>query len=137
MTVITLDYVNICTRQMADSIAFYGGLLGLDARPSPMTDDMTNNAWLCDGENRPVVHLMTPAGAPPGSTGIDGGAGSGSIDHVAFSCRDYPAFRARLDAEGVKMRENALTRIGLMQLFVTDPNGITVELNFHGAIPIA
>jgi catechol 2,3-dioxygenase-like lactoylglutathione lyase family enzyme len=51
--------------------------------------------------------------------------------HVAFACRDYDAVRAKLGRHGLEMSFNDVPQIGLRQIFVNDPNGITLELNFR------
>ncbi len=56
----------------------------------------------------------------------------GSLDHVAFRGHDAGAAIARLRAHGIAFRENLIRDIGLHQVFVRDPNGIVVEMNFRG-----
>jgi hypothetical protein len=38
---------------------------------------------------------------------------------------------ARLDAEGLTYRHNSISDIDLRQIFVQDPNAVTIELNFR------
>ncbi len=56
--------------------------------------------------------------------------GSGAVDHVAFFATGLPQMLARLQAQGVPARERTVPLLGLHQVFVDDPNGIVVELNF-------
>ena len=39
--------------------------------------------------------------------------------------------RARLKSHGIEASENHLDEIGLRQLFICDPNGVPIELNFR------
>ena len=59
--------------------------------------------------------------------------GSGVIDHVAFRCSGLKEMMDRLDALGVPFNKRQVDDQGLFQLFLFDPNGIKVELNFANA----
>ena len=41
---------------------------------------------------------------------------------------------ARLRDNGIAYEENKVWEIGLLQVFVHDPDGLQIELNFHGAL---
>jgi catechol 2,3-dioxygenase-like lactoylglutathione lyase family enzyme len=53
-----------------------------------------------------------------------------TFDHVAFSCTDLPAFEERLARHGIKYRTGRVPQTSQVQLFVRDPAGNGVELNF-------
>jgi len=57
-------------------------------------------------------------------------AGTGSVDHLAFQATDYDAFVANLQTLGVDAHRHDTPAIGLRQVFVFDPNGIKLEINF-------
>ena len=59
--------------------------------------------------------------------------GTGPIDHIAFNATDFDAMLAKLDTRGLDYKANLLDDIGLRQLFIQDPNGVTLELNFWAA----
>jgi hypothetical protein len=59
--------------------------------------------------------------------------GSGVIDHVAFRCTGLDEMLARLQAAGVEFNERQVDNEALYQLFLFDPNGVKVELNFAAA----
>jgi catechol 2,3-dioxygenase-like lactoylglutathione lyase family enzyme len=68
--------------------------------------------------------------------------GSGVVDHVAFRATGLPETLARLKREGVAFTQRMVSDQGLYQLFLHDPNGVKVELNFansealeHGIAP--
>jgi catechol 2,3-dioxygenase-like lactoylglutathione lyase family enzyme len=58
-------------------------------------------------------------------------AGTGPVDHIAFNATGFDEMRARLTQRGVRLSENRLDDIGLKQLFLYDPNGVAIELNFR------
>jgi hypothetical protein len=59
--------------------------------------------------------------------------GNGALDHVAFFADGLSDMLAHLNAIGVAPRERTVPSIGLHQLFLDDPNGIVVELNYPAA----
>jgi len=56
--------------------------------------------------------------------------GTGPVDHIAFNATDHDAMVALLKARGIAHGRNAVPGIGLRQIFVHDPNGVKIELNF-------
>lgn len=134
MPIKTLDHVNIRTDKIPQTCAFYGELLGLTVTPPPGRSDVSMAAWLCDREQRPVVHIAsTEAPYGDGSEGTPAAHGSGAIHHIAFDCSDFEGTQTLLQRQGRDIRTNEIASIGLRQIFVSDPNGITVELNFRSS----
>jgi catechol 2,3-dioxygenase-like lactoylglutathione lyase family enzyme len=103
--------------------AFYTDILGLTVgyRP-PFTFP---GAWLYCGKTA-VVHLIGrgEAGEP------EGAMPTGKLDHIAFNARGIEAMRAKLKAHGVSFTERTVPAMNLQQVFVRDPNGILIELNY-------
>jgi catechol 2,3-dioxygenase-like lactoylglutathione lyase family enzyme len=56
--------------------------------------------------------------------------GSGNVDHIAFQATDLEGTRRALTEAGLPFRETVVPRDNTVQVFVRDPDGITVELNF-------
>jgi catechol 2,3-dioxygenase-like lactoylglutathione lyase family enzyme len=56
---------------------------------------------------------------------------TGALDHIAFNANDFDEVRARLVRHGLEVSENLLDEIGLRQIFIHDPNGVPIELNFR------
>jgi len=131
MGVSALEHVTIrCTRRQATR-DFYVDLLGLTEGPRP--DFPFRGHWLYLG-GVPVVHLVEAAdhaGAWARAVPEDDTAGTGAFDHVAFRGEDFEALRTRLQQAGLTFRERVVPGGKLRQLFVPDPEGITVEINFH------
>lgn len=133
MGVETLDHVNIVTDDLAATVAFYRDLLGLDPRdpPAPLEPELIQ--WLHDAGGRPIFHLVDRVrNARKGGYANKVGGQTGSVDHVALNCTGLEAMRARLDAAGIDYRMSGISGIGLVQLFVRDPNNVLLELNFRG-----
>lgn len=57
--------------------------------------------------------------------------GTGPVDHIAFNSTGYEETVARIEAHGLEFSQNHLDEIGLRQVFLQDPNGVTLELNFR------
>ena len=51
---------------------------------------------------------------------------------MAFLCEEPAEFKKRLDGIGVKYRTRFLPENELFQLFLKDPDGVMIELNFFG-----
>ena len=86
--------------------------------------------WLYCGDV-PVVHLLSVDGALRENHGAERGGDTGSFDHIAFRGQDAAATIAKLKGRGLAFRENLIRDTGLHQVFVRDPNGIMVEMNFR------
>jgi catechol 2,3-dioxygenase-like lactoylglutathione lyase family enzyme len=57
--------------------------------------------------------------------------GSGPVDHIAFNASDFDGTVRKIEAHGLPYKQNLLDDIGLRQIFIKDPNNITLELNFR------
>ena len=65
-----------------------------------------------------------------GRTSRDTGVGTGAIDHIAFRATGLKAMLAHLRSHGIEFIERRAGNQALYQLFIVDPNGIKIELNF-------
>ena len=130
-----LDHYSIRTTDVERTRAFYTEMLGLEVGPRP--NFPFPGVWLYQS-GIAVVHVV---GVDPNdSEGLKHylgdaklpatDAGTGSIDHVAFLGRDFEGMRARFRDAQIAFRERKVPNMDLMQLFVDDPNGVTIELNF-------
>jgi catechol 2,3-dioxygenase-like lactoylglutathione lyase family enzyme len=59
--------------------------------------------------------------------------GSGVVDHVAFRATGLLELIELLQRKSVDFKERRVNDQGLYQLFLIDPNGVKVELNFEAA----
>lgn len=128
-----LQHFLIQTADLEGTKDWWVDVLGLEVGPHP--DFRVPVYWLyLDG--RDVLHLTS--GGPGVSEnrkrylGQESEAtwGSGVLDHVAFHATGLTAMMAHLDARGIEYRRRQVSDQNLFQLFLTDPNGVKVELNF-------
>lgn len=129
-----LDHCSIRTTRLAETQAFYEQIMGFSAGPRPPFP--FPGVWLYQGDQA-VVHVIGID--PTDRAGLDGylgdkGAtattGTGTIDHIAFVASDVPGMRQKLTSGGHVFRERTVPSLGLHQIFVDDPNGVTIELNY-------
>lgn len=131
MGVSRLEHVNIRCAHTRATRDFYVDLIGLTEGPRP--EFPFRGYWLYLGDVA-VVHLMEAADKAAtwshGGGAVQDGPGSGRLDHVAFRGEDFDGTRAKLQAAGATFREKIVPGDRLRQLFVPDPEGVLVELNF-------
>jgi hypothetical protein len=111
-------------------------VLGLRVGPAP--DFKFPVYWLYVGD-RDVLHL-TQGGANVSENRLKylgqqshATAGSGVIDHLAFRATGLEQMIAHLQRNGIEFKERQVDDQGLYQLFLIDPNGVKIELNFAAA----
>jgi len=122
MPIDQLQHINTRSSNVESTKDFYVNILGLRVGPRPPFQ--STGYWLYLGDH-PIVHLVQrPAGEEPK-------VGSGNVDHIAFRAIDLEGTRAALQAAGLQYREQIVPRDGTVQIFVNDPDGIKVELNFE------
>lgn len=127
MGVEKLDHYSVRTADLERATRFYENALGL--RQGPRPPFRFGGAWLYAGDH-PVVHLIgTDAGAP--------GKDTGAFDHIAFAATGIAEMHARLEQHGVAYRERKVPDRELHQVFVHDPDGVTIELNYSEPDDIA
>lgn len=131
MRVVALDHVNIITADLEGSARFYAELLELEARDAPPPLTHENARWMYDEAGRAILHLNSPAAPRHYDRDIRPGP-TGALHHVALRCSGYGEILARLAGRGLAYRLNEVTAAGLRQIFVLDPNGVLLELNFFG-----
>lgn len=136
MAIRELNHYLIRATNLQASRDFYVNVLGMAEMPRP--NFPFPGYWL--GVNGSVQVHMAPdnipnrefyyLGTPPDV--VSGSPGTGSIDHVAFIADDHNNFLSRLKLHGVQYRPRYLKDSQLFQVFIRDPDGITIELNFFG-----
>ena len=115
-----INHVNIRTTDVAASARFYVEVLDFKFREGPAVMGQQPN-WLYDKSGRPIIHLRVMA---PESNS------TGPIDHVALDCDSLPSTIERLKARDIQYTV-ANVRPGLTLVFIKDPHGVSLELNFR------
>lgn len=143
---LTLNHYSIRTTDLKSSVDFYAQVLGLTVGPRP--EFPFPGAWMYRGDHadyaNAVVHIIgmqVQAGdglqdylGERDAASLDG---SGAIDHVAFNADGLGTMLAHLDSSAVPYRQRTVPGIGLHQVFLHDPQGIMIELNYPAAEKVA
>lgn len=138
MSIQKLGHYSIRTGDLAASRRFYTEILGL--REGYRPPFRFPGIWLYRGGDEAdfgVVHIIGIDRNDPqalaeylGDKDDSALMGTGSVDHVAFLATELGAMRARLRAAGLPFTERTVPSLALHQVFVTDPSGVTIELNY-------
>jgi catechol 2,3-dioxygenase-like lactoylglutathione lyase family enzyme len=128
-----MEHFLLQTEDIEATKDWYVKVLGFRVGPAP--DFKFPVYWLYLGD-RDVLHITT-GGANVSENrkkyvGQDSQAtsGSGVIDHVAFRATGLTEMIDHLKTNNVEFKERQVNDQGLYQLFLHDPNGVKVELNF-------
>ncbi|HWA49096.1 MAG TPA: VOC family protein [Dongiaceae bacterium] len=119
MTAHAMNHFTILAEDLQETCAFYRDLLGLTEGYRP--DMGFPGAWLYAGETA-VLHVVVRKPLPQPRAGV--------LDHMAFSASNLPAIIAKLKQRDIEYRLGRQIETGTWQLFMLDPNGAKVELDF-------
>lgn len=139
---LTLNHYSIRTADLDACRRFYTEVLGLAVGPRP--EFPFPGLWMYEGDTtlwaNAVVHIIgidrnNPKGLQDYLGDRDEAAlkGTGVVDHVAFFATGLVPMRERLKGFGIDARERTVPSLGLQQLFLNDPNGVVIELNYPAA----
>lgn len=136
---LSLNHFSIRTLDLQATKNFYVSVLGLQEGPRP--DFPFPGYWLYQGPldayvNAAVHIIGIDANDKSGLSNYlgdrseSGLQGSGALDHVAFFATGLSSMLSRLKSMGIEPRRRDVPGVGLHQLFLDDPNGIVIELNY-------
>ena len=129
-----IEHCLVLADDMDKTRDWYCTVLGMEEGPHP---DFGFPVYWMYLNGRDVVHIGQSAkhagenqknylGGASGNTG----SGTGAIDHIAFRATGLKAMLAHLRAHGIEFSERRASNQALHQLFMHDPNGVKIELNF-------
>ena len=134
MPLTELNHFLLVAKDLERTRNFYQKVLGLDLADRP--DFGFPGYWLRTGDNI-CVHLASQdpneirdqfllKKHPKGT--------SGSVDHIAFLAKNAFEVRERIQSNNVEMHFRSFpdAKPPLFQIFLKDPDDVTVELNFLG-----
>jgi catechol 2,3-dioxygenase-like lactoylglutathione lyase family enzyme len=128
-----IEHFLLQTADMERTRDWYVRVLGMRVGPNP--DFKFPVCWLYLGD-KDVVHV-TEGGANVSENrkrylGQESQAtqGGGAVDHIAFRAAGLRETISHLQSLGVDFRQRRVDDQGLYQLFMFDPNGVKIELNF-------
>ena len=134
MPVTELNHFLIRTNDLERTKDFYCGVLGFEVMPRP--DFPFPGYWL--GVNGKIQVHLAQGGVPNselyylGSPKNAATTNSGVVDHIAFLATDPEKLNSRFEKLRLASRKRYFPEFKLYQMFVKDPDGLTIELNFHG-----
>ena len=146
MEIKRIDHYSIRTLDVEASRRFYTEIIGLTVGPRPPFP--FPGLWLYNGEppadldhaagNYGIVHVMGVDPANP--QGLIDTVGyrdpntlkesTGALDHIALAVTGRAGMLERCRRNNLSFFERAVPVLGLHQVFLKDPNGLTIELNF-------
>ena len=136
MPITELNHFLLVAKNLERTKEFYQKVLGLEVADRP--DFGFPGYWLKTGDNI-CVHL---ASQDPNQIRDQfllkkhpkGTSGSGSVDHIAFLARNASEVRERIQKNKVEMHFRSFpdAKPPLFQIFLKDPDDVTIELNFLG-----
>jgi catechol 2,3-dioxygenase-like lactoylglutathione lyase family enzyme len=136
MPVTGINHYLVVSRDLERSKAFYEQVLGLTLAERP--DFGFPGYWLKTGEDI-CVHLASQEANEIRDQFLlkkhpRGTSGSGSVDHIAFLAKNPSEVRERIQQNGVEMHFRSFPDSKLFQIFLKDPDDVTIELNFLGEV---
>jgi catechol 2,3-dioxygenase-like lactoylglutathione lyase family enzyme len=121
MRVNRIDHFNIRTRDLDRLCEFYTQVLGLEIGDRPPFD--SPGVWLYAG-GHPILHVGVASDSDSRSDSTF------PLDHIALETEGLADAVERLDGAGVEYRMVDVPGRDMKQIFVRDPDGVAIELNF-------
>jgi catechol 2,3-dioxygenase-like lactoylglutathione lyase family enzyme len=136
MPLTELNHYLLVAKNLERTKKFYQDVLGLELAERP--DFGFPGYWLKIGDEI-CVHL---ASQDPNNIRDQfllkkhpkGTKGSGSVDHIAFLAENPHEIRERIQKHKVEMHFRSFPDAKLFQIFLKDPDDVTIELNFLGEV---
>ena len=142
MSNLSLNHFSIRSLEIEKTSAFFNQVLGLTIGPRP--EFPFPGVWLYNGDEsswaNAVLHLIAidkndPEGLKKylGDRDTSSLHGSGAVDHIAFFANGLEEKIQLLKTLKVPYRERKVPVLKLHQIFLDDPNGVVIELNYPAA----
>ena len=127
-----MEHYLVLTDDIHATRDFYRDVLGMNEGFRPPME--FPGYWLYVGST-PCIHVADwdayrSHGDKTGLSVSSRAPGTGPVDHIAFNATDHDAMVALLERRGIAHGRNAVPEIGLQQIFLHDPNGVKIELNY-------
>jgi catechol 2,3-dioxygenase-like lactoylglutathione lyase family enzyme len=125
MPALDIHHVAIKTSDVDATVHFYNEVLGSRSVPRPPFN--FPGAWLSLGST--MFHIYGGDAAKDKNGRYE--HGGAAVDHIALAASDFAGMKKHVEAHGLDWRQNDIPSAGLWQLFVHDPSGVLIELNFE------
>jgi catechol 2,3-dioxygenase-like lactoylglutathione lyase family enzyme len=132
MPIHSLNHFFIRAHDLESTKTFFEDILGFEVMPRP--DFPFPGYWM--GTNGSIQVHMGPSNIPNrekyyiGTRDDAVNGQTGVIDHVAFLAEEPTGFIDKFVKNKIDFRPRYFPEFNLYQLFITDPNGVMIELNF-------
>jgi len=133
MPILRFDHYAIRTERFDECRKFYCEILEFVEGPRPPLS--VEGIWFYSGAAA-LVHIVDISERGAGTEGAPSGPASGRkrragfVDHVAFRATGLRQMRDRLNASQIRFHESSIPSLELHQLFIEDPDGVVIELNY-------
>jgi catechol 2,3-dioxygenase-like lactoylglutathione lyase family enzyme len=134
MPLTELNHYFVRANDLEETKRFYCDVLGFSVMPRPtfpfpgywlgVNGKIQIHMGPAEIENAHLFYLGTPKNAATDHAGV--------VDHIAFLATEPGDLIRRFKERGMEYTPRSFPEFDLYQLFVKDPNGITIELNFFG-----
>ena len=114
-----IAHINIRTSDLKRLCRFYVGVLGMELGDRPSFD--APGAWIYAGGS-PVLHVSVSDKLPRGNTQ--------PVDHYALNAHGRKEIERKLKRRKIPFDTANVPGCAMKQIFVKDPDGVSVELNF-------
>jgi glyoxylase I family protein len=123
MSISGIDHYNLRLpkERIDETLRFYTAILGLTIGPRPLK---SFGYWLY-AANKSILHISQAL--PEEQREYDK---KNAIDHIAFACTDLANFEKVLQNSRIDYKRNEVADTGQVQIFLEDPMGNKIELNF-------
>lgn len=141
MPIKRLDHVNFITHDMTATIKFYCDIIGLTQGSHLSIDTAQSVYFYIEGQNFPILHIGNAKLEKKQpkyerfaelSENSSWNFSTGSFDHfcLLLDDHDYDGMIKQLNKHNIQHQTYCHQDIALKQIWVLDPNGVRVELNF-------
>ena len=133
MPLTQMEHYLVLTDDIDATRDFYCEALGLRVGPRPPLPFRGYWVYLDD---TPCIHIAERSsyethGRTQGIPVSPPAAGTGPLDHIAFNAGGYNEVLAKLQQLGLSVACNDPPDAPVQQLFLSDPNGLKIEINFR------
>lgn len=141
MAIMRLDHVNFVTHSPEATIAFYSEVIGLVLGKNLTIDTSKSLYFYIPGDSIAILHVGNAKALKEQTkfrrlaeldSNHKGEFSTGAFDHfcLAVDKVDYELFIEKCEQKGLQYQTYCHEDMDLKQIWLLDPNGVRVELNF-------
>jgi catechol 2,3-dioxygenase-like lactoylglutathione lyase family enzyme len=127
MPLLDLHHVTIKSKDLDETVRFYADVLGMRQVERP--NFPFPGAWLEMGDT--MFHIVAGDVAKTDGGDYAYNQSASPIDHIALRATGFDAMRQTLVDKSCEWRQSNVPDFRLWQLFVLDPSGVVIELNYE------